>query len=48
MEELKRTLEEVFKSEIIKIVISNKVKKDEKYNKIAINLKENNKISFIK
>ena len=33
MEELKRTLEEVFKSEIIKIVISNKVKKDEKYNK---------------
>ena len=46
MEELKRTLEEVFKSEIIKIVISNKVKKDEKYNKIAINLKENNKNKF--
>ena len=48
MEELKRTLEEVFKNEIIKIVISNKVKKDEKYNKIAINLKENNKFIFIK
>lgn len=46
MEELKRTLEEVFKSEIIKIVISNKVKKDEKYNKIAINLKKNNKNKF--
>ena len=46
MEELKRTLEEVFKNEIIKIVISNKVKKDEKYNKIAINLKENNKNKF--
>ena len=46
MEELKRTLEEVFKREIIKIVISNKVKKDEKYNKIAINLKENNKNKF--
>ena len=46
MEELKRTLEEVFKSEIIKIVISNKVKKDEKYKKIAINLKENNKNKF--
>ena len=46
MEELKRTLEEVFKSEIITIVISNKVKKDEKYNKIAINLKENNKNKF--
>ena len=46
MEELKRTLEEVFKNEIIKIVISNKVKKDEKYNKIDINLKENNKNKF--
>ena len=46
MEELKRTLEEVFKNEIIKIVISNKVKKDEKYNKIAINLKKNNKNKF--
>lgn len=46
MEKLKRTLEEVFKSEIIKIVISNKFKKDEKYNKIAINLKENNKNKF--
>ena len=46
MEELKRTLEEVFKNEIIKIVISNKVKKDGKYNKIAINLKENNKNKF--
>lgn len=46
MEELKRMLEEVFKNEIIKIVISNKVKKDEKYNKIAINLKENNKNKF--
>ena len=46
MEELKRTLEEVFKSEIIKILITNKVKKDEKYNKIAINLKENNKNKF--
>ena len=46
MEELKRTLEEVFKNEIIKIVISNKVKKEEKYNKIAINLKENNKNKF--
>ena len=46
MEELKIMLEEVFKNEIIKIVISNKVKKDEKYNKIAINLKENNKNKF--
>ena len=30
MEELKKTLDEVFEKEVIKIVISNKVKKDEK------------------
>lgn len=46
MEELKRTLDEVFKKEIIKIVISNKMKKDEKYNKISIVLKESNKNKF--
>ncbi|WP_288160871.1 class I SAM-dependent methyltransferase, partial [uncultured Clostridium sp.] len=32
--------------EVIKIVISNKVKKDEKYNKVNISLKENNKNKF--
>lgn len=46
MEELRKALDEIFKKEIIKIVISNKVNKDVKYNKIAINLKENNKGSF--
>ena len=46
MEELKKTLEEVFEKEVIKIVISNKVKKDEKYNKVNISLKENNKNKF--
>ena len=46
MEELKKTLDEVFEKEVIKIVISNKVKKDEKYNKVNISLKENNKNKF--
>lgn len=45
MEELKKTLDEVFEK-VIKIVISNKVKKDEKYNKVNISLKENNKNKF--
>lgn len=46
MEELKRVLDEVFNDEIIKIVISNKLNKDVKYNKIAVNLKEVNKGKF--
>ena len=46
MEELKKTLDEVFEKEVIKTVISNKVKKDEKYNKVNISLKENNKNKF--
>ena len=46
MEELKKSLEELFKDNIIKIVISNKVNKEFKYNKIAINLKETNKGKF--
>lgn len=46
MEELRKAIDEILKEEIIKIVISNKVNKDVKYNKIAINLKENNKGSF--
>ena len=46
MEELKKSIDEIFKDEILKIVISNKVNKAVKYNKIAINLKENNKGSF--
>ena len=40
MEELKKALDEVFKDDIIKIVISNKLNKEVKYNKIAVNLKE--------
>ena len=46
MEELKKILDEVFKDDIIKVVISNKLNKDVKYNKIAINLKETNKGKF--
>ena len=46
MEELKKILDEMFKDDIIKVVISNKLNKDVKYNKIAINLKETNKGKF--
>lgn len=46
MEELKRVLDEVFNDEIIKIVISNKLNKEVKYNKITVNLKEANKGKF--
>ncbi|WP_297713631.1 SAM-dependent methyltransferase [Clostridium sp.] len=46
MEELKKALDEIFKDNIIKIVISNKVNKEVKYNKIVVNLKETNKGRF--
>ena len=46
MEELKKELDEVFKDEIIKVVISNKINKEIKYNKISVNLKETNKGRF--
>ena len=40
MEELKKIINDIFSEEIIKLVISNKVNKDVKYNKINILLKE--------
>lgn len=46
MEELRKVLNEVFKDEIIKAVISNKANKEVKYNKIVINIKETNKGKF--
>ena len=46
MEELKKALDEVFKGDIIKVVLSNKLNKEVKYNKITINLKETNKGKF--
>ncbi|MBV7271504.1 SAM-dependent methyltransferase [Clostridium sp. PL3] len=41
MDDLKRAINEIIEEEIIKIVISNKMNKDVKYNKIAFNLREN-------
>ncbi|WP_370830003.1 SAM-dependent methyltransferase [Clostridium sp.] len=46
MEELKKALDEIFKDDIIKVVISNKVNKEIKYNKISVNLKKTNKGRF--
>ena len=41
MEELKKVVREISKEKIIKAVISNKINKEEKYNKILFFLKEN-------
>ena len=41
MEELKKVVREISKEKIIKAVISNKINKEEKYNKIIFLLKEN-------
>ncbi|WP_411168275.1 class I SAM-dependent methyltransferase [Clostridium sp. MB05] len=43
MEELKKAINEITNEEIIKIVISNKMNKEVKYNKISFLLKENSK-----
>lgn len=40
MEELKKAIEEISKEKIIKVVISNKINKETKYNKIVFLLKE--------
>lgn len=41
MDELKKVIDQIIEEEIIKIVISNKMNKDVKYNKITFVLKEN-------
>lgn len=46
MEELRKVIKEIVKEDIIKVVISNKKDKDEKYNKIVILLKENSKKQY--
>jgi len=46
MEELKKAIKEITSQEIVKVVISNKKDKNEKYNKIAILLKENSKKKY--
>ena len=43
MDELKNAIKEIVEQEIIKVVISNKKNKDEKYKKIDILLKINSK-----
>lgn len=43
MEELKKAINEIVEGNVIKVVISNKLNKDIKYNKIVFELKENNK-----
>lgn len=42
MEELKKAIDEAITSEVVKAVISNRLNKEVKYNKINITLKENN------
>ena len=46
MEDLKKAISEIIKEDIIKIVVSNKMNKDVKYNKIAFILKENKKKQY--
>ena len=46
MNDLKKAVNEIIEEEIIKIVISNKMNKDVKYNKITFILKENNKEQY--
>ncbi|NOW04128.1 class I SAM-dependent methyltransferase [Clostridium beijerinckii] len=46
MEDLKKAIKEIIKDDVIKLVISNKTNKDFEYNKIVINLKENNKRTY--
>ena len=46
MEDLKKSIEEMIKEELIKVVISNKLDKDVKYNKITFLLKANKKEKY--
>ncbi|AQS05314.1 class I SAM-dependent methyltransferase [Clostridium beijerinckii] len=46
MEELKKAIKEIIEDNVIKLVISNKTNKNFEYNKIVINLKENNKRTY--
>lgn len=42
MEDLKKAIDEMLNDDILKIVISNKMNKELKYNKISISIKEKN------
>ena len=46
MEELNNILNDIFNEKVIKIVISNKLKSDNKYNKVAVNLLSNSKKEY--
>ncbi len=46
MEDLKKSISEITKEDIIKVVVSNKMNKDVQYNKISFVLKENNKKQY--
>ncbi|WP_315076558.1 SAM-dependent methyltransferase [uncultured Clostridium sp.] len=46
MEEFKKVINEILQEEIIKLVVSNKMNKDVKYNKITFILKENDKSKY--
>ncbi|MDR5585894.1 MULTISPECIES: SAM-dependent methyltransferase [Clostridium] len=46
MEEFKKVIDEILQEEIIKVVVSNKMNKDVKYNKITFILKENEKNKY--
>ena len=46
MEEFKKVIDEILQEEIIKLVVSNKMNKDVKYNKITFILKENEKNKY--
>lgn len=46
MEDLKKAIDEMLNDDILKIVVSNKMKKDMKYNKITITIKEKNNSEY--
>lgn len=46
MEELNNILNDIFNEKVIKIVVSNKLKSDNKYNKVAVNLLSNSKKEY--
>ena len=48
MEDLIKSIDKIVEGQVFKIVISNKKNKEEKYNKININLKENKRNNIIK
>ena len=46
MEELNNIINDIFNEKVIKIVVSNKIKSDNKYNKVVVNLLSNSKKEY--